>query len=685
MAMSKLLNGVDSLGIWDHRDAIPEYEYTPLPLGFIRLLVLFPGQSSTEDIFCELIDYKVDSMEPAIYEALSWAWGADQWTSNIQIRKGGQYFRLRVPESLSSALKVLRYRAAERIIWVDAICINQTSTYEKSIQVPLMSTIYGVASTVCIWLGNSDKYTADAIDFMKNEILKLHNFDELCESTKVIPKWSAMLQLMQRPWFSRRWVVQEIALSQSALVHCGDYQIRWHDFASAVQLVVEAESTSQAVSNSMKRIGITRHVQNQIESVHALGASLLVDATRNMFKQSTDKRLQPVFGIEYLVSRMQAFDVSEPKDAVYALLALAKDTLPIHSASAMGDTLWAFTQRTPFLIDYSQTYAEVCVQFMSHCIRQSEPTQALNILCRPWAPLPKRQEAVATGQYILPSWISSLSDAAFSMFQYPNSLSRMSRSNADTLVGLPGDRIRYSAAGATSVIFRSLEFRTTANYSSMMLSGFVLDVVGDVDLPSQNGYVPEDWLRRGNWDDLSQEPPDEFWRTLIADRSMDGGFAPAYGARAVHLSVIRTRSGGHLNTMELVNSPSFIISQFFKRVQGVIWNKSLMRSEKGGLGLVRTDVQKGDLICIIYGCNVPVVLRRHGKTSMQTRREELEILHVIEERKQKAVSYIQRMWRTKQQRKKKSLTESAASHDSTAPRIHPQLRWDGIGDSFMSR
>jgi hypothetical protein len=128
-----------------------------------------------------------------------------------------------------------------------------------------MSTIYGAASTVSIWLRNSDQYTADAIDFIENEILKLHNFDELCESTEAILKWAAMLQLMQRPWLSRRWVVQEIALSQNALMYC-DYQIPWHDFASAVQLVIEAESTSQAVSNHMKRMRKTHHVQNQLRA-----------------------------------------------------------------------------------------------------------------------------------------------------------------------------------------------------------------------------------------------------------------------------------------------------------------------------------------------------------------------------------------------------------------------------------
>lgn len=676
--MSQLPNGV-KVGprrTWDQWDAIPQYEYTPLRESYIRLLILFPAQSSSEDIFCELIDSELVArgVQPPTYEALSWAWGSDLWTSSIQIRTHGQYFRQQVPQSLSSALRVLRYRAAQRIIWVDAVCINQKSTEERNIQVPLMTAIYSHSFNVCIWLGNSDQYTALAIDFIKNEILQLHNFDELCESSEAIPKWTAMLQLMQRPWFSRRWVVQEIALSRDAVMYCGEYQIRWHDFASAVQLVVDAESTSQAVSNSMRHVRQYHHIQNQFEYVNALGASLLVDATRNMFRQSTDNRLQPVFSIEYLMARMQAFEVTEPKDAIYALLALAKDTVPVHSTSSdlLGKQFSGSKERVPgeraiikwaeqhssrkrYLVDYSQTYVEVCIQFMSFCIRYSEPTQALNILCRPWAPLPREHKTPTDESLALPSWIPSLSNASFSMFQYPNSVSRMSRSSADYLVGLPDEKLRYSAAGTTSIFNHSLEFRTTPSCIAMMVVGFILDEVGDIEVPSQNGYISEDWIKRGNWNDLAQEPPDEFWRTLIADRSIDGGNAPAYGARAVHLSVIRTRSGGHLNTTELVNSPSFIISQFFRRVQAVIWNKSLMQSRQGRLGLVRSNVKPGDIICIFSGCSVPVILRRHMKSAKRRAREKKEQEEIISERKLNVTIYLQRLWRARLERRKKNI------------------------------
>jgi hypothetical protein len=60
-----------------------------------------------------------------------------------------------------------------------------------------------------------------AIKFIKNEVLQLQNFDELCDSKEASKKWGALLELMQRKSFSRRWVVQEIALAQTATIYCG--------------------------------------------------------------------------------------------------------------------------------------------------------------------------------------------------------------------------------------------------------------------------------------------------------------------------------------------------------------------------------------------------------------------------------------------------------------------------------
>ena len=54
-----------------------------------------------------------------------------------------------------------------------------------------------------------------------------------------------------------------------------------------------------------------------------------------------------------------------------------------------------------------------------------------------------------------------------------------------------------------------------------------------------------------------------------------------------------------------------MVAEFFRRVQAVIWNRCLMRTRGGHLGIVRKDVRPGDSICIIHGCSVPVILREH--------------------------------------------------------------------------
>lgn len=59
---------------------------------------------------------------------------------------------------------------------------------------------------------------------------------------------------MQRPWFSRRWVVQEIALARSATIYCGNDKIPWTNSAVAVELFVEVETaTQQAVRSDAER------------------------------------------------------------------------------------------------------------------------------------------------------------------------------------------------------------------------------------------------------------------------------------------------------------------------------------------------------------------------------------------------------------------------------------------------
>jgi hypothetical protein len=106
------------------------------------------------------------------------------------------------------------------------------------------------SSTRCVWLGEGDASSAMAIKFIKDEVLQLQNFDDLCDSKEASKKWGALLELMQRKWFSRRWVVQEIALAQTATIYCGTDFIPV-SVASAIFFIACPISTSHAKNRAM--------------------------------------------------------------------------------------------------------------------------------------------------------------------------------------------------------------------------------------------------------------------------------------------------------------------------------------------------------------------------------------------------------------------------------------------------
>lgn len=388
----------------------------------------------------QAVDVDDDVVE---YEALSWCWGQEVKDRAIRIQEGGRYYRLAVTRDLTLALKYLRHPHEERILWIDALCINQENHEERNHQVQMMSLIYSGAKQACIWLGEDTDDSTAAIGFI-HEIMRLENFDTISEKKENASKWQSLLLLMQRPWFSRRWVVQEIALARSATIYCGNDKIPWTNFAVAVELFVEVETATHRLSEVMRKDEKFGHVPQWFEHVSELGASVLVQATGKVFRRNgnqatdleedTDTRTQsrarklarkglkrsetrrlegpsrpsalvpqrPLLSLEYLVSSLSVFQATQPRDAVYSLLAISRDTAPfaeIHTKSQEGSeesiimsTVSSFLERKPFRVDYSRAYSDVCKDFISFCIQisgRSDPTRALDILCRPWAPEPE--------------------------------------------------------------------------------------------------------------------------------------------------------------------------------------------------------------------------------------------------------------------------------------------------------
>ncbi|KAH0547851.1 hypothetical protein FGG08_000109 [Glutinoglossum americanum] len=587
-----------------------------------------------------------DCREP--YDALSWCWGPpgpDE--KEIRIFHGDRSYILPLSRNLDSALQRLRDR-----------------------KVPMMASVYGKASHVYVWLGEERDDSKLAIEFIKNRVLNLPDFDRLVKDRETSRAWSALSALMKREWFSRRWIVQEIALARDAVLLCGPHDIKWLDFADAISLFNEVETGTRSFSEVMRSRDEFRHIPDFFGHVPAFSATRLVEVANNLFRRLAGDEREALLSLEYLVSTFSAFQATQARDTIYALLAIARDTLPHTTKQTMDNMVASYSEKIktkfieqmskkavskPYHVDYSLPVSDVYVEFVKFSIAGSDQTRALDIICRPWAPLPKLGEQPETedcwraifgeeeskrppgeGLDSIPSWIPSIADAAFGI---ERSAQSMRRKNADTLVGVPPQR-NYMAAGSR-VVTKELRFEdgktehssfsdlNGTHYHSMFVEGFILDTVAKLGDTSQHGNIPEDWsgLGRNRKSDSQtrKELPEEFWRTLVADRGPNGGNALRYYPRLISHAFEQGVPGDTLNTSHIINwgSPK-VVGDVLRRIQSVIWNRRLTRTEKLRLGLVPKAAKQGDLVCILYGCSVPVVMRKIEKTREGLESQEMQ-------------------------------------------------------------
>jgi hypothetical protein len=598
----------------------------------IRLLKLYPPGKRSENVLEANLVVR-EGNKP--YEALSYTWGSAGDTGSIRVWSGsGEFEEIEIQANLESALRQLRRKHRTRTLWIDAVCIDQNNLEEKNHQVPKMATIYNDAKRVCVWLGEGGESTEKALSFV-GRILDLDSFDRLVTDQKSVKDWHALWELMNSPWFSRRWVIQEIALARQATVHCGKARpVQWRDFANAVALFGSRYHQIRELFKASAEFG--NHFYH-LGDVTALGAHRLVDESSNLFRKSDDGVIQEhLYSLEHLVSTLSPFQATNPRDTIYAVLSLAEDTgamfsarpsahIPVDTGTATENTefsdkdkkklqnvvsVWRKQVEKPYPVDYDKSFFEVCKDFLEFTI---ESSQSLDMICRPWAPAPLSPDEQ------LPSWIPTVRGAPYR----PGANRYHNRVNADNLVGVPSTGKRNYNAARKYPLKKTWRIGKsgTPEDRSLFVSGFILGSINQKALPAQQGNIPASWLNLAEWKNGSGPPPNAFWRTIVADRGPNGGNPPPYYQVACQQAFDQRATDDDLNTERLMLMNSSIkpgsekvVTEYLRRVQSVVWMRVLIRTTIGdshkNLGLAPQTVREGDLICIVYGCSVPVVLRK---------------------------------------------------------------------------
>lgn len=167
----------------------------------MRLLRLLPHSDENSRVECQLVTCSLlDSGRTHPYEALSYRWESEETPQSVHIGDD----KLPIGENLHKALIQLRDSFVERILWIDAICINQkedNESDEKGQQVQAMAKIYAKASRVIVWLGEAANNSDEAL-----EAIRAAAENQRVDTLMGAVSQQAILTLLGRDWFQRIWV-----------------------------------------------------------------------------------------------------------------------------------------------------------------------------------------------------------------------------------------------------------------------------------------------------------------------------------------------------------------------------------------------------------------------------------------------------------------------------------------------
>ncbi|KAH7064107.1 heterokaryon incompatibility protein-domain-containing protein [Paraphoma chrysanthemicola] len=600
------------------------YEYSPIPASSVRLLRISPGRSS-DPIICALRPISIDRIKDSVlsFQALSYAWGRGMADKSIalydlpgiegSIKRSNNHEDLAelvlnrsffVRENLYDAMIRLRQPNQHTWLWIDAICIDQGDEIDKSEQIPNMPDIYSAAWNVIVWLGEWDgneEKTQLAVALLPR-MLNLTTLDAILDKASTdevtIRSWVAFGCFLQSPWFSRRWVIQEIACAMRLCVRVQGHILSWLDFTDAIDIYLH---NLNRIQHLIEHSSLPLH-ERRLPSAHACTrVAALLHLSRNCFRKGPDSKLKTrLMSLEDLVIAAAPFNVSEIRDTVYALLYLASDRSSIApSGCDRSDDSKSLSS------DYSRHAVDIYSDFITHCIRGS---QSLDIIYRPWATWPHKTRGRSYLKRTLPSWIGVAS------FGDDEAWSRIARNQV--LLGT-SDRPLYNTSRGAPM---QLTFITDTTPRILHARGIILGTVRASTKLIKDGFIWSYALRLLGWTgNLDNGVDDSIWKTLVANRTSAGSRAPAWYRRACALALTKLNPDGDMDIAAISarKGQASTMMDYLQRVRTVVEDRKVFQYTAGlsaagelQVGLGPFDLEVGDLVCILYGCSVPVLLRQ---------------------------------------------------------------------------
>ncbi|KAJ4421331.1 hypothetical protein N0V82_003842 [Gnomoniopsis sp. IMI 355080] len=301
--------------------------------------------SEAESAQCSLETYDLDQCPP--YVALSYTWGNHRPSKTILV--DGKF--MPIGENLHAVLSILKQkdqahhfsedpsREAELFqhhFWIDAICVNQDDYNERGHQVNLMARIFSEAKCVIAWLGPRTHNSWLGIHFIRtgkhpnapdDRYLNTWGLDD----SKVRRKaeiwdeaYTAVIDLLSRPYWERMWVVQEFLLPSNLIILCGDTGAWWE---SMDRNFLSKSPTELALLWSGRSV-VTDHTTTGWWNLNE---------ARRRWQASTSLKTTNSQTLDSLLRQFHRGECRDVRDRVYALLSLVRSPAAATSVMLSAD------------------------------------------------------------------------------------------------------------------------------------------------------------------------------------------------------------------------------------------------------------------------------------------------------------------------------------------------------------
>lgn len=506
------------------------------------------------------------------FEALSYTWEGEAECADILIND----CRTRVPKNLEQALRALRGLEETKLgmrYWVDYLCIDQKSQTEKSHQVKLMKDIFTQARAIVIWLGEEEETDELAVQIM-NQLCRNPRIDSqfLLRSNLLFDGWHAIQDFAQKRYWSRTWIVQELALNNhSTLLLCGRHKL-------TRRMVRLGASFSQQLLKGVEASSISLH--------ETFDPDTWTRATRMHRLVSLDSLSNTEGGLDKILQLIRRAEATDHKDKVYGILGLL-DTASLSSINP----------------DYSLSVQQVYTEFIRAIVLGTKRLEHIlfgGLACKGWPSwVPDwRQPFLRRHFRYLRARQASLSSAGNVGFSSRGAVEIL------TCSGFKVDTVQTVGTldpGDTSII--------QATSSSGLYGGDMADVLirtlslNHPGISKRNSVLEVPWMEE-QASGLSDNPTNK--------QSSSAGYLKKFNCFRKASAGFRVGNQILKDYFPHNHGSDKDLSRHIENIRLTVLSlegRELITTKTGYLGLAPHNVLQNDIVAILSGCSCPVVLR----------------------------------------------------------------------------